>query len=406
MVAGRRAPLLGEDTERSEPTRRAQDAPAAASVTTTRAARPPATPVLSALGKPLPLAGVRVFDFSWFLASAGGTRFLAAMGAEVIKVEWTATPTPAPAAMAPVGGRAAREAATGPLPGVTDPDMGGQFNNKNAGKRGMSLNVRHPEGLEIARRLIAISDVVAEGFSPGVMDRWGLGYEALRELKPDIIYAQQSGMGSSGRYGRFRAIGPIAASLAGITDMSGLPEPALPAGWGYSYLDWIGAYSFALAIAGRALPPRPDRRGPVDRRLPDRDGHLHLRCPVARLLGERHGSGRGRQPLAVEARSAARRLPRAPPRTAGSPSPASTEEEWQALCVAGHRSGPRTSGFAPSRIDWPPGRARGGRFVLDQRPGSLRADGATCRQRASRPVSARPAGTRSTPTRSSPISSG
>jgi crotonobetainyl-CoA:carnitine CoA-transferase CaiB-like acyl-CoA transferase len=191
---------------------------------------------------------LRIFDFSWFLASAGGTRFLAALGAECIKVEWKANPDTRMAAMAPVGGRAARQEATAPLPGVNDPDMGGQFNNKNPGKRGLSLNVRHPKGLEIARRLIAISDIVAEGFSPGVMDRWGLGYEALREIKPDIIYAQQSGMGSRGIYGRHRAVGPVAAALSGISEMSGLPEPAMPAGWGYSYLDWIGAYSFAAAM--------------------------------------------------------------------------------------------------------------------------------------------------------------
>jgi crotonobetainyl-CoA:carnitine CoA-transferase CaiB-like acyl-CoA transferase len=126
--------------------------------------------------------------------------------------------------------------------------MGGQFNNKNPGKRGISLNVCHPKGLEIARRLVAMSDIVAEGFSPGVMDRWGLGYDALRAIKPDIIYAQQSGMGSHGVYGRLRTVGPIAASFAGLSEMSGLPEPAMPAGWGYSYLDWIGAYSFALAM--------------------------------------------------------------------------------------------------------------------------------------------------------------
>ena len=93
-----------------------------------------------------------------------------------------------------------------------------------------------------------MSDIVAEGFSPGVMDRWGLGYDELRRIKPDIIYAQQSGMGTAGRYGRLRAVGPIAAALSGMSEMSGLPEPAMPAGWGYSYLDWIGAYSFATAI--------------------------------------------------------------------------------------------------------------------------------------------------------------
>ncbi len=126
--------------------------------------------------------------------------------------------------------------------------MGGQFNNKNPGKRGISLNVRHPKGLEIARRLVAMSDVVAEGFSPGVLDNWGLGYEAMRKIKPDIIYVQQSGMGAQGTYGRFRTVGPIANSFSGLSEMSGLPEPAMPAGWGYSYLDWMGAYSFALAM--------------------------------------------------------------------------------------------------------------------------------------------------------------
>ncbi|HWL45229.1 MAG TPA: CoA transferase [Ilumatobacter sp.] len=206
--------------------------------------------VTSALGKPFALGGVRIFDFGWFLASAGGTRFLAALGAEVIKVEWAANPDTRMGAMAPVGGRAARSAATAPLDGVTDRDMGGQFNNKNPGKLGISLNVRHPRGLEIARELVRISDVVSEGFSPGVMDRWGLGYDELRKIRPDVIYAQQSGMGSAGSYGRFRAIGPIAASLAGLSEMSGLPSPAMPVGWGYSYLDWIGAYSFASAILG------------------------------------------------------------------------------------------------------------------------------------------------------------
>lgn len=238
---GDRAPLLNEHGDVPPVVR---DEPRA----TTRPRAEPRPKRRSLHGKPFALAGVRILDFGWFLASAGGTRFLAAMGAEVLKVEWAAHPDTRFAAMAPVGGRAAREKATEPLPGVTDPDMGGQFNNKNSGKRGISLNVRHPRGLEIAKRLVAWADVVTEGFSPGVMDRWGLGYDVLRGIKPDIIYAQQSGMGAYGDYGRFRAIGPIAASLAGTSEMSGLPAPAMPAGWGYSYLDWVGAYNFASAV--------------------------------------------------------------------------------------------------------------------------------------------------------------
>lgn len=239
---GRRAPLINEDARAMlEPPHR--EVPIAAS-----SIEADSSAEFSPHGKPFPLKGIRILDFTWFLASAGGTRFLAAFGAESIKVELKSHPDTRTAAMAPVGGRAARERATGPLPGVKDPDMGGQFNNKNPGKRGVSLNVRHPKGLEIAKRLVAMSDIVAEGFSPGVMDRWGLGYDVLRAIKPDIIYAQQSGMGARGTYGRLRAVGPIANSFSGLSDMSGLPEPAMPAGWGYSYLDWMGAYSFALAM--------------------------------------------------------------------------------------------------------------------------------------------------------------
>lgn len=242
---GRRAPQLGEDTAAVMSTLRSR-------TLLSQPARPrdPTPAKLSACNKPFPLQGVRIFDFSWFLASAGGTRFAAALGADVIKVEWRDNPDTRLAAMSPVGGREARRAATTPLKGVTDSDMGGQFNNKNAGKSGLSLNIRHPKGLEIARRLIGLSDVVAEGFSPGVLERLGLGYDALKALRPDIIYVQQSGMGGVGTYGRFRTIGPVAAAFAGTSEMSGMPEPAMPAGWGYSFLDWIGAYSFATAIIG------------------------------------------------------------------------------------------------------------------------------------------------------------
>jgi crotonobetainyl-CoA:carnitine CoA-transferase CaiB-like acyl-CoA transferase len=246
-IAGRRAPLIGEDRDSlaedlagKTPTVRV----------TVRESLSPTCPsgLKSALGDPFALDHIRIFDFTWFLASAGGTRFLASFGADVIKVEWKGNPD-SRGGVYPVGGRDARRRATSPLKSIPpDPDMGGQFNNKNPGKRGISLNVRHPKGLEMAREMIRQCDIVAEGFSPGVMERWGLGWDVLRSLNPHIIYAQQSGMGSSGRYGRFRAVGPIAGALAGMAEMGGLPEPAPPSGWGYSYLDWIGAYSFALAM--------------------------------------------------------------------------------------------------------------------------------------------------------------
>ncbi len=201
--------------------------------------------------RPFALNNVRILDFSWYLATAGASRFLAALGADVIKVEWKDKLDPRRGG-APVGGREARQKASGPVPSLWPPDLGGevggQYNNKNPGKRGISLNVADPRGLELAKKLVAECDVVAEGFSPGVMEKWGLGYDVLSAVNPQVIYAKQSGMGSIGKWQRFRSVGPIAASLSGLSEMSGVPEPAPPAGWGYSYLDWFGAYSFALAI--------------------------------------------------------------------------------------------------------------------------------------------------------------
>jgi crotonobetainyl-CoA:carnitine CoA-transferase CaiB-like acyl-CoA transferase len=261
--AGRRAPLLGEDDkllrdgwlafEESKPesSRTGSGSPRSRHASPSGRGGLSADGLadgLSALGKPFPLAGVRILDFSWFLASAGATRFLAALGADVLKVEWKTHPDSGRGSLVPEGGRAARAEAVGPLPALKDPSIGGQFNNKNPGKRGLSLNVADPRGLAIAKALLARCDVVAEGFSPGVLERWGLGYEEQKKIRPDVIYVKQSGMGAFGTYGRFRAVGPIAAALSGMSEMSGLPSPAPPAGWGYSYLDWFGAYSMTLSI--------------------------------------------------------------------------------------------------------------------------------------------------------------
>jgi crotonobetainyl-CoA:carnitine CoA-transferase CaiB-like acyl-CoA transferase len=205
---------------------------------------PPAGAEQSVPGPADALAGVRVLDFGWLLASAGAGRFLAAMGAEVIKVEhrsrwdrmrWANALVPESAA----GG--------GPGDGPS-PNRGGFFMDINAGKRAISLNTKHPRAREILRRLVSWADVVAEGFSPGTMDRMGLGYAALREIDPGIIYVQQSGMGQQGSYGMIRSYGPVAQAFSGLSEMSGLPSPYPPAGIGYSYLDWFGAYNMATAI--------------------------------------------------------------------------------------------------------------------------------------------------------------
>lgn len=249
---GPRPPLVGEHDDDVD--RDWLSSPRPPAVTTPRRDR---VPRLSQRGRPFPLTDVRVVDLSWMLASAGAGRFLSSMGADVIKVEHLSRPDRmrfSPLGACPPGGREERDRATGPLPtptstGITgDPNRSGSFMEINAGKRAISLNLKNPSAREILEELIAGADLVVEGFSPGTMKRMGLGYDRLRELKSDIIYVQQSGLGELGTYGRARTFGPSAQAISGISDMSGLPEPFPPAGIGYSYLDWFGAYNMATAM--------------------------------------------------------------------------------------------------------------------------------------------------------------
>ena len=245
----RRAPLVGEHTaEVLSEWPKPRDAHTLVRVSD----RAAAAPLVSKHGKPFALSDIRVVDLSWMLASAGAGRFLAALGAEVIKVEHESRPDGMRYGLGavPHGGRAERERATGPItaPPMTGPDQGGSFFEINAGKLGMSLNLKSPEGKAILEDLIRQADMIVEGFSPGTMARMGLSYDRLRELNPSIIYVQQSGFGEKGTLGRARAYGPTAQAFTGISEMSGLPDPYPPAGIGYSYLDWFGAYNMAVAM--------------------------------------------------------------------------------------------------------------------------------------------------------------
>src|SRR5215468_8758076 len=184
------------------------------------------------------LAGIRVVDFSWVRAGPWATRWLGALGAEIIKIEWP-------------------ENERGRLPSTTTPqdvevnlNTSGNFNDTNVNKRSLSLNVRTPKGLEIVKRLIAISDVVLENFSSRVLQSWGLGYEELCKVKPDIVYVSMSGYGHTGRNHHYTTFGPVAQAVSGLTFISGLPDKP-PAGWGWSYMDDTGGmYGAMCALMG------------------------------------------------------------------------------------------------------------------------------------------------------------
>ena len=182
----------------------------------------------------LPLAGVRVCDLTWIIAGPTATRVLADFGADVIRVEHEQA----------VDAIRIGRPIVGDSPTLNN---SGFFNYFNRNKKSILLNARHPDGMAILRRLIAVSDVVIENFSNGVLDSWGLGYAELKSIRPDIIYCSISGFGHSGRDQEFTTWGPTAQALSGLTFMSGLPGQP-PAGWGFSYMDHTAGYYGAIAV--------------------------------------------------------------------------------------------------------------------------------------------------------------
>ena len=183
------------------------------------------------------LSHLRICDFTGQLAGAGATKFLAAFGAQVIRIE---DPV--------LEGR--WDVLRGAPPFKDERrgiNLGGAFNNHNVEKLGITLNLRTERGRELLRRLVAVSDVVTENFSAGVLERLGFGYAQLRAIKPDVIYVSNCGFGHSGPYRDYKTWGPIVQAVSGLTFSSGLPEEP-PAGWGYSYMDHTAAYYMAMAV--------------------------------------------------------------------------------------------------------------------------------------------------------------
>lgn len=185
--------------------------------------------------KPLPLSGVRVCDFTWIGAGPTCTRFLAFFGAEVIIVE----------SYTRGGIRSGGPQAKGP---AGSPNLSGFFNNLNSGKRSVTINMRTPDGVEVARRLIALSDIVVNNFAPGVMDRWGLGYEELKKVNPAIIMGE---MPVGGRWGPHKGMigyGATVEAFSGINEMTGYPDRP-PTGTEINYPDYASnPYHLASAL--------------------------------------------------------------------------------------------------------------------------------------------------------------
>lgn len=161
----------------------------------------------SAAGKPsLMLSGVKVLDFTQYVAGPTVTRLMAEMGAEIIKVE-----------QAPMGDPSRL------LPAVRN-GRSGYFVQQNRGKKSLCLDFSRPESLEILRALAARVDIVVENFGLGVMEKRGLDYNSLKEINPRIIMASVSAFGRSGPLAHKVGYDLIAQAFSGLMDMTGEPD--------------------------------------------------------------------------------------------------------------------------------------------------------------------------------------
>ena len=190
----------------------------------------------------LPLDGIRVADFSWVGAGPFLTKPLADHGADVVKIESRIRVDPI-RSMAPF------------QDGVAGLDRSGYFANRNSSKRSICLDLKDSRGRELALRLIAASDVVVNNFSPGTMDRLGLGYGAARAVRPDVVYLEMPMMGTEGPYRDCRGYGLTIAAAGGLLGLTGYTAGP-PVGTGTNYPDHVpnplhGAVAVLAALRKR-----------------------------------------------------------------------------------------------------------------------------------------------------------
>ncbi|MCP5026346.1 MAG: CoA transferase [Actinomycetia bacterium] len=242
------------------------------------AAEPLRQPVV-AVGQPvastdLPLKGLKVLDFMWAMAGPAASRVLADYGAEIVRVESEH--------------KIDAVRTLQPFPNdVPDPELSGIYNNMNAGKKGLSLDMSKPGATDIIWDLIDWADVVLESFSPRAMKEWGLGYEAVRARRPDIIMASSCLMGQTGPVARLAGFGTMASAISGFFYPVGWTDRA-PCGPYSAYTDYTSPRWLVASIMGALEHRRATGQGQyID--LSQAEAALHLMGPA---LLERTVNGR------------------------------------------------------------------------------------------------------------------
>ncbi len=213
----------------------------------------------------LPLSGIRVVDFTWIGVGPITTKYLADHGAEVLRIESWAHPD---------GLR------YGP------PMMGGELGENrsyffavcNTSKYSITLNMTRPEARELAKKLIATADVVTESFTPSIMSRWGMDYDSLRQIKPDLIMMSTCMQGQTGPHALYPGFGNLMAGLLGFYELTGWPDGEAMAVYG-AYTDFVAPRFAALSLLAALDERRRSGQGQyID--MAQSEASLHFLSPA------------------------------------------------------------------------------------------------------------------------------
>jgi len=269
------------------------------------------------------LEGIRVLDLTMVFAGPVSTKILAELGAEIIKIESTQrADTFTRANVYPEN-----------VPGEDNWNRGSNFHTLNAGKYGISLNLGDERGREIFKRLVRISDVVIENYSPRVMEHWHLGYEELKKVKPDIIMGSLSGLGHYGPLRDFYMYVPGMEGMSGLTHNTGSPDHA-PLLTGHAYGDWVGGVNATAALMAALFYRQQTGKG----QYVDISGREAVACHVGDLIMDYTLNNRERSRAGNRSDNAAPHgCYRCKSDDAWVNIAVENEEQWQSFCQAtGH----------------------------------------------------------------------
>jgi crotonobetainyl-CoA:carnitine CoA-transferase CaiB-like acyl-CoA transferase len=278
----------------------------------------------------LPLEGIRVADFSWFGAGPIAAQTLCTFGAEVVRVESEtkidSLRVVQPFALNPDGSY------------KTGYNVSGYFNNFNAAKLSIQLNLNTEKGQEIGHRIIEKSDIFLTNFTPRVVDKWNLRYEQLRAINPSIIAAYAPMQGLEGPHRDFLGFGAVLTPITGISEMSGFPHRP-PIGVGTNYPDYVvnPGHTVTAILAALRYRNRTGKGQLVE--LPQIESVVNvLGTAVADYLATGHVQTRGGNRSQVAAPHGAFRCAD-DPTSVNSPDrwaaiACRTDGEWVALCEA------------------------------------------------------------------------